>query len=60
MNKIKHIQSINEREQKMNLTGSWHADYKDSPFIYIGGLDYELTEGDLLRVFSQYVESKYP
>jgi RNA-binding motif X-linked protein 2 len=56
MNKIKHIERINEKEQNINSQGSWHTDYADSPYVYIGGLDYELTEGDLLRVFSQFGE----
>lgn len=37
-------------------TASWHNVYKDSAWIFVGGLDYELTEGDLIAVFSQYGE----
>ncbi|UYV81885.1 RBMX2 [Cordylochernes scorpioides] len=35
---------------------SWHNDYKDSAWVYIGGLDYGLTEGDVIAVLSQYGE----
>ncbi|KAG5440108.1 hypothetical protein PCK2_000620, partial [Pneumocystis canis] len=35
---------------------SWHAQYKDSAYIYIGGLSYDLTEGDIICIFSQYGE----
>uniref|UniRef100_A0A8C3QHU7 RNA binding motif protein X-linked 2 n=1 Tax=Cyanoderma ruficeps TaxID=181631 RepID=A0A8C3QHU7_9PASS len=35
---------------------SWHAEYKDSAWIFVGGLHYELTEGDVICVFSQYGE----
>lgn len=33
-----------------------HDDFKDSAYIFVGGLPYELTEGDVLCVFSQYGE----
>uniref|UniRef100_A0A8C9DF83 RRM domain-containing protein n=1 Tax=Prolemur simus TaxID=1328070 RepID=A0A8C9DF83_PROSS len=35
---------------------SWHSEYKDSARIFLGGLPYELTEGDIICVFSQYGE----
>uniref|UniRef100_A0A8K9WX26 RNA binding motif protein X-linked 2 n=1 Tax=Oncorhynchus mykiss TaxID=8022 RepID=A0A8K9WX26_ONCMY len=35
---------------------SWHSEYKDSAWIFIGGFPYELTEGDIVCVFSQYGE----
>ena len=35
---------------------SWHADYADSAYIYVGGLDTRLTEGDVITIFSQYGE----
>lgn len=37
-------------------TASWHNIYKDSAWIFVGGLDYDLTEGDIITVFSQYGE----
>jgi RNA-binding motif X-linked protein 2 len=35
---------------------SWHAKFKHSAYIFTGGLDFDLTEGDLLAVFAQYGE----
>ncbi|CAO3568405.1 unnamed protein product [Mortierella alpina] len=37
-------------------TGSWHEQYKDSAHIFAGGLPYNLTEGDVICVFSQFGE----
>ncbi|RKP16213.1 RNA-binding domain-containing protein, partial [Rozella allomycis CSF55] len=37
-------------------SGSWHDSYKDSSYIFAGNLDYELTEGDIVVIFSQYGE----
>lgn len=52
---IRAIERLNEQEIKASSIGkgSWHDQYKDSPYIYIGGLNSELTEGDLRVVFSQ-------
>ncbi|KAL3239903.1 U2 snRNP complex subunit IST3 RNJ42_04946 [Nakaseomyces bracarensis] len=57
MNQIKTIQRINETELEqgiLNPERSWHNEYKDQAYIFIGGLNRELTEGDILTVFSQY------
>lgn len=35
---------------------SWHVDYRDTAFIYFGGLPFELSEGDVITIFSQYGE----
>lgn len=53
MNKINEI---NQRELARNVSdeASWHADYKDTAWIYIGGLHEQLAEKDLLTIFSQY------
>ncbi|XP_062614594.1 RNA-binding motif protein, X-linked 2-like [Saccostrea cucullata] len=55
---IKNVQKMNERELELGLVGkkSWHDQYKDSAWIFIGGLPYDLTEGDVIAVFSQYGE----
>lgn len=50
---------MNIRELQLGYTGtlsSWHRQYKDSAWIFIGGLNYDLTEGDIICVFSQYGE----
>ncbi|PSN72584.1 RNA-binding domain-containing protein [Corynespora cassiicola Philippines] len=58
MNKIRNIQKLNQRElaEGISPNASWHTDYRDTAFIYIGGLPYELSEGDIITVFSQYGE----
>jgi RNA-binding motif X-linked protein 2 len=38
---------------------SWHADYRDTAYIYIGGLPFELSEGDIITIFSQFGEPVY-
>lgn len=57
---IKNQNRLNERELQLgiagNLSKSWHQKYKDSAWIYIGGLSYDLTEGDIITVFSQWGE----
>merc|ERR1712066_243714 len=35
---------------------SWHHQFKDSAYIYVGGLHPGLTEGDIVIVFSQFGE----
>jgi RNA-binding motif X-linked protein 2 len=55
----KNLKKISEKEIEMGTSGtsaSWHNMYKDSAWIFIGGLDYDLTEGDIITVFSQYGE----
>merc|ERR1712029_619784 len=56
---MKNLNKMNDREIEMGLAGtkqSWHWEYKDSAWIFIGGLPYDLTEGDVVCVFSQYGE----
>ncbi|WAR28138.1 RBMX2-like protein [Mya arenaria] len=55
---IKNLNKLNQRELALGLTAkkSWHDQYKDSAWIFVGGLPYDLTEGDVLCVFSQYGE----
>ncbi|PRP81641.1 hypothetical protein PROFUN_01148 [Planoprotostelium fungivorum] len=57
MNKVRAIEKLNEKEMSLGLAGgegSWHDRYKDSAYIYVGGLDFNFTEGDIICVFSQY------
>jgi RNA-binding motif X-linked protein 2 len=58
MNSVRAIQQLNKRELESGITpeGSWHTDYRDTAFIYIGGLPFELSEGDIITIFSQYGE----
>jgi len=52
---VKEISRINELEirNEINLSGSWHDQYKDSAYIFIGGIPYDLSEQDVICVFSQ-------
>jgi hypothetical protein len=50
---VKNIKKLSELELKRNLKTSWHDQYKDSAWIFVGGLPYDLTEGDVVCVFSQ-------
>ena len=36
------------------LPSSWHGQYSQSAYIYVGNLDLRLTEGDVVTVFSQF------
>ncbi|KAK2872984.1 hypothetical protein QQF64_017279 [Cirrhinus molitorella] len=58
LTKVKLINELNEKEAELDVkdTVSWHSVYKDSAWIFIGGFPYELTEGDIICVFSQYGE----
>ena len=58
MNSIRAIQKLNKREldEGINPEASWHTDYRDTAFIYIGGLPFELSEGDVITIFSQFGE----
>lgn len=58
LTKVKLIQELNDREAQLGAAPgvSWHSQYKDSAWVFLGGLPYELTEGDIICVFSQYGE----
>lgn len=61
MNSIRNIARLNDIElQKVTPSNaSWHTDYRDTAYIYIGGLPFELSEGDVLIIFSQYGNPKH-
>ncbi|GES74019.1 hypothetical protein RCL_jg4419.t1 [Rhizophagus clarus] len=58
MNVTREIQRINagEIDRNISTSASWHAQYKDSPYIFIGNIPFDLTEGDIITIFSQYGE----
>jgi RNA-binding motif protein, X-linked 2 len=58
MNKIKHIERITQREldSLTPINASWHFEYRNSAYLFLGGLNYRMNEGDLVTVFSQYGE----
>uniref|UniRef100_A0A2P2NG02 Zinc finger CCCH domain-containing protein 25-like n=1 Tax=Rhizophora mucronata TaxID=61149 RepID=A0A2P2NG02_RHIMU len=55
---VKRIQNINSKEAALGISeeASWHAKYKDSAYVFVGGIPFDLTEGDLLAVFAQFGE----
>jgi hypothetical protein len=42
-------------QKGLSVGASWHAAYADSAYVYVGGLDYRMTEGDVITIFSQVV-----
>uniref|UniRef100_A0A0D6R6X8 C3H1-type domain-containing protein n=1 Tax=Araucaria cunninghamii TaxID=56994 RepID=A0A0D6R6X8_ARACU len=58
LTQVKNVQKITAREAAAGISeeASWHAKYKDSAYVFVGGVSYDLTEGDLLAVFAQYGE----
>lgn len=58
MNVVKEIQKINQLELDQNIpeSASWHQKYRDSAYVFVGGLDYDLTEGDVITIMSQFGE----
>ncbi|KAK2075485.1 hypothetical protein P8C59_009609 [Phyllachora maydis] len=58
MNQIRAIQALNKREVEQGVSpeASWHTDYRDTAYVNFGGLPYELSEGDVITIFSQYGE----
>ncbi|KAF7265184.1 hypothetical protein GWI33_021377 [Rhynchophorus ferrugineus] len=53
---MKNVQKLSERELYNTSKSSWHDQYRDSAWIFVGGLPYDLTEGDIICIFSQYGE----
>jgi len=56
MQSIKQVQRLNEAELEKAVppSASWHTDYRDTAYIYVGGLPFDLSEGDVITIFSQY------
>lgn len=56
MQSVRQIARLNELELQKCVppNASWHTDYRDTAYIHIGGLPFELSEGDILTIFSQY------
>ena len=50
---VKNVLKLSERELSGKSKTSWHDQYKDSAWVFVGGLPYDLTEGDIICVFSQ-------
>ena len=56
MNLIREITRINDSELRHNISykGSWHYKYSSSAYCFFAGLDFGLSEGDLICIASQY------
>ncbi|EGW34998.1 uncharacterized protein SPAPADRAFT_58120 [Spathaspora passalidarum NRRL Y-27907] len=56
MNSIHKINQINQKELATNTSykSSWHYDYRDTNYIYIGNIPSSLTAQDIVIIFSQY------
>merc|ERR1711991_38729 len=56
MNKIRDLAKLNEAEleQNISLQSSWHQTYRESNYVFVGGLPFDLTEGDLEVVMAQF------
>lgn len=46
---------LNELSRNISAEGSWHKDY-DSAYVFVGGLNKEMNEGDIAIVFSEFGE----
>jgi RNA-binding motif protein, X-linked 2 len=56
---MKNLNKMNDREIADGRVGtkvSWHNEYRESAWCFYGGMPFELTEGDLICIFSQYGE----
>jgi len=57
---IKNQNKLNERELASGTAGhlnkSWHSKYIKSAWIFAGGLPFDVNEGDVIAIFSQYGE----
>ncbi|QPG75422.1 hypothetical protein FOA43_002776 [Brettanomyces nanus] len=51
-----NVEKLNEAELQEGtpFSASWHQDYRDSSYIFIGNLPAKMNEMDILIVFSQY------
>lgn len=58
MNVVAEIARINEQELALGVpfAASWHQKYRSSAWVFVGGLPFELSEGDVLCVLSQFGE----
>lgn len=56
MNSILRVNAINQKELEANVSdlASWHQDYADTSYIYIGNLHEKIKEHDLVVIFSQW------
>lgn len=53
---MKNVLKLSAQELAGLNKTSWHDQYRDSAWLFVGGLPYDLTEGDVICIFSQYGE----
>ncbi|XP_027840046.2 uncharacterized protein LOC114121787 [Aphis gossypii] len=53
---MRNVKKLSEQELQRLPKSSWHDEYKSSAWIFVGGLPYDLSEGDVMSIFSQYGE----
>lgn len=53
---MRNVKNLSKRELEHLPQSSWHDEYRSSAWIYVGGLSYDLSEGDIMAIFSQYGE----
>jgi RNA-binding motif protein, X-linked 2 len=61
MNPLTNIRSRQRQRENEVINGisdsaSYHSEFRSSAYIYVGQLSYNLTEGDLMAIFSEYGE----
>jgi RNA-binding motif protein, X-linked 2 len=61
MNPLTNIRSRQKQRENEVINGipdsaSYHSEFRSSAYIYAGQLSFNLTEGDLLAIFSEYGE----
>ena len=57
MNNIREIEKINQEELDRGIAGtsaSWHSQFTNCPWCFVGNIDHGLSEGDLLCIMSQF------
>ncbi|VVC25813.1 RNA recognition motif domain [Cinara cedri] len=53
---MRNVKKLSEQELLNLPKSSWHDEYKSSAWVFVGGLPYDLSEGDIMAIFSQYGE----
>ncbi|KAI5288021.1 hypothetical protein KEM52_001338 [Ascosphaera acerosa] len=56
MNAMQATQRLVQRELGCAPKASWHVDYRDTAWVYVGGLPFDLSENDVLTIFSRFGE----
>lgn len=45
LSNMKNVTKLSEQELRSNSKTSWHDQYRNSAWIFVGGLPYDLSEG---------------